>query len=1126
MCASVAMIYISRLRIRNFKSFKLVNIELPKTFLCLAGPNGSGKSNFGDSIRFVLGEISLKSLRAKKVRDLIHTGAKTAEVTLNFDGDAQIEVKRVIREDGKILYRLNGKKTTRNAILDWVKKYNLDESGRNIIAQGEVSRIIHMGGKERRTIIDSVAGISDFEAKKKESLSELETVENRIKDASLVLGERQAFLAELGRERESAIKYLDAKKKLNSSKGTLLKTELNQLDKDLQGVAQLDEKLAFNIKSKETDLAEIEKKISDIESKRYQVSRELQEKQQTSSLVRKIEELKASVGSKSQMSQEKEENLKKKDGEFESLEKEIEIAAQEIKDLDLRMRGAKDELKLLEAAAGAFPSDVRTSELDLLRKTIEQTTAFLQELREKTAVLRTEIDSGQQIISMKKEEIQRMAAPEENDAVEPKKEMDSLRLRASNLAQEIDDSFKRTKEINSEIAELDRKMLELKEAASIHKVRASPHLSNPALAFISSVRTKDGHGIHGTVAELIQFDPKFAHAVEACGGGRLLYVVVDDVDVATKMIDRLKKAKAGRATFIPVADVKTNQIKEMNGFSSVLEVVNYPVHLRRAMEYVFGDTILVDSIADAKRMGVGKNRMVTLEGEIFERTGIVSGGRNESSILSNNQLQKIESELSAVKSAKDSMIQELYALRESESASRAKKSETEIAIRTIEIEMRQKTEQLERQKESIARKKSMENGVVQLENNSKSKSKELLQLQSEIQSTQMKIGEMTGRAELASKKLESESEEQDRKKAELLSRLSSLRATQEGMIKEMEIRKRDLREKESRCKEIEKTRKEDSARINELKRQVVGEKEEVARLEEKVSGLSKEIEQFFERIKNYEKELQEMGKQRGEKRIEFDKLNRDLGQLAVRKATVSTRLEDVRAEFEGYREFEFLDGVNKDNLIRMISEAEQIISSMPSVNTAAIEMYDKKKAEIEGVEGKIAILGEERRAILEMIAEIEQHKNDAFFKTFYSVSDNFVKMFSYLNIGDGFLYMDKPNEPFESGLYIKIKRGNKEHSIDSLSGGENSLVALMFIFALQFFKPAPFYILDEVDAALDKENSKNLAQLISRMAIDTQFILVSHNDIVMSTADSVLGVAKAGGVSKIVGVKLEQKNAG
>jgi len=1120
------MIYISRLRLRNFKSFKLVNIELPKTFLCLAGPNGSGKSNFGDSIRFVLGEISLKSLRAKKVRDLIHTGAKTAEVTLNFDGDAKIEVKRVIREDGKILYRLNGKKATRNAILDCVKKYNLDESGRNIIAQGEVSRIIHMGGKERRTIIDSVAGISDFEAKKKESLSELETVENRIKDASLVLGERQAFLAELGREREAAIKYLDAKKKLNNSKGTLLKNELARLETDLQNVALLEEKLAFNIKSKETDHAEIEKKISEIESQRYQTSRGLQEKQQTSSFIRKIEELKASANSKSQMILDREQNLKKKVNEFETISKEAEVASDELKELEIKLKSTKEELKTSESFAGSMPADVRTSEIDSFRTSIATTTEHLQELREMSIVLKTEIESKQEIAFIKKAEIERMEISEDAIYDKSSEEIESLRAQAAGFAQEIEDSFKRTKEINSEIGELDRKMLELKEAASIYKVRVSPYLANPALQFISTVRGKDGHGIHGTVAELIQFDPKYAYAVEACGGARLLYIVVDDVDVATKMIDKLKKAKAGRATFIPIADVKTTQMKEMNGFSSVLEVINYPAHLRRAMEYVFGDTLLMDSVEEAKRFGIGKSRMVTLEGEIFERTGIVSGGRSESSILSNNQLQKIESELAAVKSSKEAMIQELYSLRESESSIRAKKSETEIMIRTMEMEMKSRNEQLERQKDAIARKKSVENEIADLEAASKSRSKELSQFQSESEATQKKLAELMGKADLAAKRLESETEEQGRKKAELVSRISTLRATLEGMTKELDMRKRNIREKDTRCKELDKEKKDDLARISELKRQISSDQDEIARVEEKVTGYSKEIEALFEKIKGFEKELQEMGKLRGEKRIELDKINRDFGQLAVKKATAATRFDDVRAEFESYKEFEFLEGVKKDDLMHMIGEAEQIISSMPSVNTAAIEMYDKKKAEIEGVEGKIATLGGERMAILDMISEIEQHKNDAFFKTFYSVSDNFVKMFSYLNIGEGFLYLDKPNEPFESGLYIKIKRGNKEHSIDSLSGGENSLVALMFIFALQFFKPAPFYILDEVDAALDKENSKNLAQLISRMASDTQFILVSHNDIVMSTADSVLGVAKIGDVSKIVGVKLEQKKAG
>ena len=156
-----------------------------------------------------------------------------------------------------------------------------------------------------------------------------------------------------------------------------------------------------------------------------------------------------------------------------------------------------------------------------------------------------------------------------------------------------------------------------------------------------------------------------------------------------------------------------------------------------------------------------------------------------------------------------------------------------------------------------------------------------------------------------------------------------------------------------------------------------------------------------------------------------------------------------------------------------------------------------------------------------MIGEIEERKKEAFFETFYAVSDNFRKMFTHIAIGEGILYLDMPNDPFESGLHIKLKRGGKEHTLDSLSGGENSLVALMFIFALQFFKPAPFYILDEVDAALDKENSKNLSKLITSMARDTQFMMVSHNDVVMSSAAMVLGVTKVDSVSKIVGVNLE-----
>jgi chromosome segregation protein len=1108
---------------RNFKSFKAVNIDMPQTFMCLAGPNGCGKSNFGDGIRFVMGEIALKALRAKKVKDLIHTGAKSAEVTINFNGEEEIEVKRAIREDGKIMYRLNGKKTTRSQILDFMKRYNLDDSGRNIIAQGEVARIINMGGKERRQIIDSVAGISDFESKKKESLRELDTVDTRIKEANLVLGERQAFLAELEREKEFAIQFRQARTNLTNAKGTLLKTESARLTREFEEVKQNEDKLTKDLETKENEMAQVDKDIADKEMHRHETSQVLQQKRQTSSLVRRIEELKASISSKGQMIEDKKESLQKEETEMAEIEGVLANDAKEIESLEASLKQMGDELAKLEPLAGDISSVNGNEEIQRLRANFESTNNELSTMRERLVALRGEIESKQEIIQIKRDEISRLGVDSENDIADHSTEIEDLKQEANEHANEIERSFKRTKDINAEIGEIDRKLLELKEEASIFKVRASPHLANPALTLISSIKEKNGHGIHGTVADLIQFDPKYTQAVEAAAGGRLLYVVVDDLNCATNVISKLKQAKAGRATFVPIAEVKTSRPVELNGHPSILDVVDCKPEVRRAMEYIFAETLLVPDVASARKIGTGKFRMVTMEGEIFERSGIVSGGRAQSSILGGNQLKKIEARLNDMKSTKDSLISELYAIRESESSLRAKKSEIEIKIKTLEMESKQQANEIEKRKELIARRDGLNSQIKDLEKFVEEGGSELESTNSSIITKQTEISKLKSNLEAATKRFEEESEKSNKKKTELASKVSTLRATIEGKTNEVHIRKKDLEEKKERKEEILKEKKEGANKIKELNNQITTDQDELKVLEEKVSSYSKEIEKLFAKIKSFEEELQQLGKARGERRIALDKLNKDLNQLAVKKATISTRLEDVSSEFNDYPEYEFLEEMKKDELMRIIKDSESIISSMPNVNMAAIEMYDKKKSEIEGVEEKIEKLEVERKAILEMISEIEQHKKDAYFKTFYEVSENFKKMFTYLNIGEGYLYMDKPNDPFESGLYIKIKRGNKDHSIDSLSGGENSLVALMFIFAMQYFKPSPFYILDEVDAALDKENSKNLAQLVSGMAKDTQFILVSHNDVVMSMASTVLGVTRVNGVSKLVGVKLDAK---
>ncbi len=1115
------MVFISHLKLRNFKSFKAADIQLPKTFICFAGPNGSGKSNLCDAIRFVMGEKSLRSLRAKKVKDLIHTGAKSAEVTLIFDSEEDntgYEIKRAIREDGKIRYRLNGKKTTRSAILEALKRHNLDESGRNTIAQGEVQRIINMNGKERRTIIDSVAGIADFEQKKSESLNELRMVDDRIKEGKLILGERHSFLEELGREREGAIRYTEAKKDLTNAKGTLLKVEINRLEAEVSEAESSKEKLCENKIELDQKVSKIDEEIAVVDNERAKASAEIQSKQKTNAMIRKLEELKASCGSKKQLIADREDFIKRVNEECKTTQEEVSHEATTIEKLEKELQKLRNDLKKAEdelRLQGGFSED---SEITKMRKSIDESERALSTLREKIVFLTSEIDAKRQLIDAKEGE---MAAIKVEDGAEDEEEdRNSLGREVDKIAKEIDSSFARTREINNTINELDKQMLELKEKASIYRLRSSPQLANPALAFINDIKGKTP-GIYGTIADLITFDAKYSSAVEAAAGSRLMYVVVESIDTATEVIEKLKKAKAGRATFIPLNSIRTPQAAKAGRFSSVIDVIDFKEEIRRAADYIFADTLLVDEIGDAKKLGVGSARMVTLDGEIFERSGIVSGGRAQSGLLNANQTRKIEEELNEIKSTKDALIQELYSIREEESKMRAEKSQVEIKIKTIEMKEKLGYERRKERQKLIERRTQLETEVEQLALSIKEKAQEKNEEESKIANQLKVIAERRKALELAEAEFRKLTKESSDKRAQLSANLSSINATIEGKLNELELRNHDNKAKNDRLSNLRSEEKETVTKLIEIAKQLKEDEKEILLVEERISSTSKEIEKLFEEMKSYENEFQELGKRRGQVRMDIERLGKELNQIEIKKATSGTRLEDMNAEFSAYGSAEFLK-LEREELTKIIGQSERILANLGNVNMAAIEMYDKKKAEIDEVGSKIEKLEQEREAILSMISEIDEHKKEAFFEAFNSISENFKKMFDYVNVGSGHLSLSDAIDPFQSGLFIKLRRNNQEHALDALSGGEKTLVALMFIFALQLFKPAPFYILDEVDAALDKANSKNLAELVTKMSRDSQFIVVSHNDTVMSNSETVIGVAKSESTSKLVGIKLKQ----
>ena len=1083
-------------------------------------------SNVVDGIRFSLGETSLKSIRAKTVKNLIFSDSHAAEVVIVLeekDGQGRkYEIRRAIRSDGKILYRLNKKRATRTSIVELLKTCNIDESGRNIIAQGKVQGIVEMSGRERRQIIESVAGISDFEKKKEDALRELDHVQTRIREANIVMGERSAYLNELGREREIAIKYNEGKKNLRNAKGTVLKVEIEKLEGQLEQTFEHAAKVTLSIKKKLESVEESNRKITECESKRSEVSDKLRAKQQNAELVRNIEKFKASVESKSQLLEDRENQLEDADKSKKLLEKELAEDSKEINSLVKEVSELEEELKKIAPTVQETEVGGSIKQMD---NALEHKQVQFLKLKDELASVDSSVKTKQEIIKLKKKQLGEL-----EESLKSFKGMDfsnreaALKSRLKDLSNEIDELFDQEKKSNSDIAELDKKVLSVREKIAQFKAQSAPSAANSGLFYIDEMKKANMvRGIYGTLADLITFDSKYAAAVEAALGPRLFYLVVKDVDTASHIISNLKKLGKGRATFIPLDKIESRRLDRKENL--IANYLSYEPAVIKAIEFACSDTLLVNDIEEAKRAGIGKRRMVTLDGELFETSGLISGGKLKSSALASVQVRKHEEELETIKEDRKKIMDGLENLREEGNLKRKESAEVSIELKSLEIEKRNfedSTKKLEEVKSQI---KELSSEISEIESELLNHSKEKSGFETAISTLLKEIESLKSQITSEEEKSTERNKLLNQKKTEAASRFSSLKATIEGKKNELELRKNEHRKKVEEEKGLSLKVNEFVLAMKNLKKERENLSKQLAEEEQKIKQFSKEMEDLFAQLKKLEENLRALGEERGKIRIEIDRLEKDLNQEKITEATLKTRIVDIKSEFGSYHDVEFLS-LSEEELKKMIKEAEGILNSIQSVNLAAIELYEKKKQELDEIGHSISKLSEERKAILNMIEEIEHRKKEAFFETYDAVNDNFVKMVKYIGMDDGFLYLDKQNTPFESGLYMKIKRHGREISVDSLSGGESSLVALAFIFAIQFFKPSPFYILDEVDAALDKQNSKSLIRLVKEISKSSQFILVSHNDNVIEGADAVIGVTKVDGISKVVGVNLQSIAAG
>jgi chromosome segregation protein len=1111
------MVFISRIKFRGFKSFRQAEVVLPKGFVCLAGPNGSGKSNVTDGIRFALGEMGLRSLRASKVAELINQSSTKAEVTLTIDGEQHFEVKRAIREDGKVAYRLDGKRVTRREVLEALRPVGLEIGSHNIIAQGQVQKIVEMNAKERRGIIDSIAGIAEFEEKKEEALGELGKVESRISDTNIVLSEREAILTQLEKEKNDALAYREADTLLKRSKATLVNHEYSKLEKSHNELMGNYTKRKAEGESLLSEILSLDSKIAAHEAERGELAAKINKPGERERLMAQIEEIKVSIGSNTATGSEKKKDSERLSSELVALETERKAAKDKLSESKAALSKMAAELQDVQSKMAKFERNGAGGESgsEKLHADADALLVTVSKMREEKAGLSAGLEKTQELLGIREDDFKRLTGGRDTERLTG--ELENLRKDATGLEKELTSLFENEKELNRQVPELDKKMLELKERLAVFRASAGSSGVNPAVSVALGLGML---GIYGTVGDLIKTDGKYSVAVEAACGQRLSYLVCDTLSTATAAIEKLKSSKSGRATFLPLDVVVSDSSKRAGtppsgSLGYLIDFVEFDRHYERALGYVFGDTLLVSSVEAARKIGIGKARMISVEGELVERSGAITGGSMKATILAKTGMAKLEKDVEALKTEREGIYQHLYELREEMSRKRKEKAEAEVKAKGIELELGMGRGSGESQHAKI------KGEMASLEKQLSDGRKKLEEMEKQIGAGEKKRQGLLTDAAAAEEKEFAEKEGEHAELREITAKKSSLLAAIGGKKEEESLHSSALAAIEEKVAAAKKASVDVKKSISEIESHLSTWGKQKAEFEEKLKHIGKETEALYKKMQEAEAKMKWAAGERGKLKYSQDRIEAEINQMNVKRATIETKLADLKVEVEKFAGVEVIDA-SREKLEEMAAKSETALFTLGNVNQKAPELYEQKKAEIEDVKGKVKRLEDEKAAVHRMIEEIDSKKRAIFIETFQAVNDNFKTLFSHIFPGEGTLVLEQPADPFASGLQIKVRDGKKDRYLDSMSGGEKSLLALVFIFSIQMHKAAPFYILDEADSSLDKANSLKLAQLLSKLSKNTQFIVVTHNDTVLTSADVALGVTKTDDGSKIVGVQLTQ----
>lgn len=1170
----------------GFKSFaNKTQIELDDGFTAIVGPNGSGKSNITEAIKWVLGEQSAKSLRGHKMDDIIFAGAKDkkpsqyAEVTLVFDNTDrvldidmdEVSVSRRFTRAGESSYLINRHNCRLKDVTELMMDTGVGRESFSIISQGKVESIFTQKAEDRRGIFEEAAGVMKYKNRKKEAERKLKRSEENLYRIYDILSEVEGRLEPLASQCQAAVKYQDKKTELSDIEIALTAVQIETISEQWQIAKQDLASYNDDITLKKGKLTEIQALLTTYRQQETQTEEALNDLQEKYvDIVQDAEKVQTKIQVHNQQLAF---NKRDRDGQKQALAdlaESIELSEENIAYMGNQVADMAKDYQAKEQAFQAVKTELKTlgsDNHDLLENTRNQYIEGLQEqshLRNQIIQAEKELEVSSQQEARQKRQLAELEA-QLAIAETAKAELEaSLKAKKNKIASLLADYQAHATRLKQMVVDGKQGKIQLNQLSQDNmrleaRKNSLEDLEREHAGFYQGVKValnmqSEIAGIHGAVSQLMTVRAEYTTAVEIALGGGMQNIVTENGQVAGQVISELKRRRAGRATFLPLDIIKGRSLNDQIlqtaqatvGFIGVLEtLVNFDPKYQAIMANLMGNILVVDNLTNGRKLASSiqyKHRIVSLEGDIINAGGSMTGGANKrqsNGLLSRKaDIEGLTAEIAITQAKQEKLESQL-----NQSDKDLENAQAQLAaLKSAGDEARFDERTLEREQEQAIKQCNNLQGRIDVQvYEQETAVEDSVALQQTYMSNQQVFKEVSDKVIQWKQTLDNlnlSASEKESRRVEVQNKYQTL-ATEHAVLKERKIQLADKYQSEKKALVA------NESNYTALTEQLDQADSHLDHQTESSADLEKRYQELLIQQKNLNQEIKERRQERKtvhEKRqtsdVEMTALNEQLQVLMQKQAKV----EATASRYE----------VAIDNHLLQLSEeygltyerARQESELNMSIEMASLRVRQLKKeidqlgpvnlnaiAEYEEVHERYVFMAKQRDDVLQAkdilyntIAEMDQEVTQRFHETFEAIRDQFEVIFPKLfGGGKASLELTDPNDLLATGIEISAQPpGKRLQLLSLLSGGEKALTAIALLFAILQVKTVPFSILDEVEAALDETNVSRFGRFLREFMTKTQFIVITHRKGTMEEAHLLYGVTmQESGVSKLASVRLE-----